>query len=48
VTDQLRADVSRGSYAAPAREPLGLWVAAGLERIRPPHSKIKVSTWKIY
>lgn len=46
--DQLRADVTRREYVAPARELLGVYLATWLERIKPPHGKIKVSTWKSY
>jgi hypothetical protein len=42
------ADVSRNEYTTPARELLGVYLATWLERIKPPHGKIKVSTWKSY
>jgi hypothetical protein len=48
VRAQLRADVSRGVFVSPAREHLGSWLVAWLERVKPPHGEIKVSTWKSY
>jgi integrase len=48
LRDQLRADASRGEYVAPAREDLGVYLASWLERIKPPHGMVKVSTWKSY
>jgi integrase len=48
LRDQLRADVTRGDYVPPARELLGVYLMSWLERIHPPHGKIKVSTWKSY
>ena len=48
LRDQLRADVTRREYVSPARELLGVYLAAWLERVKPPHGKIKVSTWKSY
>ena len=48
LRDQLRADASRGEYVPPARESLAVYLATWLERIKPPHGKIKVSTWKSY
>lgn len=48
VRSELGADVSRGVYVSPAREPLGTWLEKWLERVKPPHSAIKVSTWKSY
>ena len=48
MRDQLRADVTRGDYVPAAREPLGVYLVSWLERVKPPHGKIKVSTWKSY
>ena len=48
LRDQLRADATRGEYVPPARELLGVYLAGWLERIKPPHGEIKVSTWKSY
>lgn len=48
LRDQLRADATRGEYVPPARELLGVYLAGWLERIKPPHGGIKVSTWKSY
>jgi integrase len=45
---QLIADVSRSVYVPPARESLGVYLAAWIERVKPPHGKIKVSTWVSY
>jgi integrase len=45
---QLRADLSRDEYAPPARESLGSYLVSWIERIKPPHGEIKVSTWRSY
>jgi integrase len=45
---QLIADVSRREYIPPARESLGAYLAAWIERVKPPHGAIKISTWKSY
>jgi hypothetical protein len=45
---RLVADVSRREYMPPARESLGAYLVSWLERVKPPHGKIKVSTWKSY
>lgn len=48
VRAQLRADVSRDVFVSPAREHLSSWLVTWLERVKPPHGEIKVSTWKSY
>lgn len=48
LRDQIRADVTRNEHVPLAREQLGLYLRAWLERVRPPHGKIKVATWKSY
>ena len=48
VRAELSADISRGVYVSPAREALGNWLEKWLERIKPPHSSIKIGTWKSY
>jgi integrase len=48
LRDQLRADATRGEYVPLARELLGVYLTGWLERIKPPHGGIKVSTWKSY
>ena len=48
LRDQLRADLTRDAYVAPARELLGSYLAKWLERVKPPHGRIKVATWKSY
>jgi hypothetical protein len=45
---RLVADVSRREYVPPAREQLGVYLGAWVERMKPPHGTIKVSTWKSY
>ena len=45
---QLIADVARREYTPPARESLGAYLAGWLERVKPPHGTIKVSTWRSY
>jgi integrase len=45
---ELVADLARDEYVAPAKETLGVYLITWLERIRPPHGDIKVSTWKSY
>ena len=45
---RLVADVSRRAYVPPARESLASYLTAWLERIKPPHGKIKTSTWVGY
>jgi integrase len=48
IRDQLRADVSRRQYAPPATETNGTYLLNWLDRIKPPHGEIKMSTWKSY
>ena len=45
---QLIADVARRTFTPPARESLGSYMVTFLERVKPPHSKIKVATWRSY
>jgi integrase len=45
---ELQADILRDSYAPPAHEALDAYLPAWLERVRPPHGRIKVATWKSY
>jgi hypothetical protein len=48
IRDQLRADVSRRQYVPPANETNAFYLLNWLDRIKPPHGEIKVSTWKSY
>ena len=48
LRDQLRADLSREIFATPAKESLATYLETWLERIKPPHGSIKVSTWTSY
>src|SRR4051812_31539507 len=45
---EIIADLSRDEYVAPSAESVASYLATWLERIRPPHGEIKVSTWKSY
>src|SRR5215212_622533 len=45
-----RAEIIAGlpEYETPVSETLGAYLRTWLERIKPPHGNIKVSTWKSY
>ena len=45
---EILADLSRSAYVPPAKESLGSYLSTWIERVKPPHGEIKVSTWKSY